>query len=169
MATLLFVKRGYHQVTTAEIAQLAGVSVPTLFNYFPNKEALLFDEDVEQEEHLIASVVSRKKGTSILKALLDYGLKNPAYVPANRKIVRGVRRLIRTTPELSRYEQQIYMRYETSLARTLQQEARRKLGKVEAQSVAHFILDAFYRATDAPNPAKTLRALFDLLREGWAE
>ncbi len=169
MATQLFIERGYHEVTTAEIAKLANVSVPTLFNYFSNKESLVFDEDVEREERLIDAVVSRKKGVSILDALLDFGRKNPAFNPANRKLVRDFRNLIRSTPELSNYERQIMMRYESSLAKVLQKEAKTKLGGVEAQSIAHFISDAFYRASDSPNPRTTLETLFEILKNGWAE
>lgn len=169
MATKLFIERGYHEVTTAEIAKLANVSVPTLFNYFSNKESLVFDEDVEREEYLIDAVVSRKKGVSVLDALRDFGLKNPAFNPANRKLVRDFRNLIKSTPELALYERQISMRYESSLAKLLQKEAKKELGKIEAQSIAHFILDAFYRASDSPHPQATLDSLFEILKHGWAE
>ena len=169
MATKLFIERGYHEVTTAQIAELAQVSVPTLFNYFPNKESLVFDEDKEREVRLIDAVVSRKKGVSILDALRDFGMKNPSFNPANQKLVRDFRSLIKATPELALYERQILMRYEDSLAKTLQKEAKTELGKIEAQSIAHFISDAFYRAADAPHPQKTLDALFEILRNGWKE
>ncbi|TGM58876.1 TetR/AcrR family transcriptional regulator [Leptospira adleri] len=169
MATKLFIERGYHEVTTAEIAKLANVSVPTLFNYFANKESLVFDEDVEREERLIDAVVSRKKGTSILDALLDFGLKNPAFNPANRELVRGFRKLIKSTPELSLCERQIMMRYENSLAKVLKKEAKTKLGETEAASIAHFISDAFYRASDSPHPRATLETLFKILKNGWSE
>ncbi|BDA78631.1 TetR family transcriptional regulator [Leptospira kobayashii] len=169
MATKLFIERGYHEVTTAEIAKLANVSVPTLFNYFENKESLVFDEDVEREERLIDAVVSRKKGVSILDALLEFGLKNPAFNPANRKLVQDFRNLIKSTPELSVYERQIMMRYESSLAKTIQKEAKKKLSEVEAGSIAHFISDAFYRASNATNPSKALETIFEILKNGWEE
>jgi len=169
MATKLFIERGYHEVTTAEIAKLANVSVPTLFNYFSNKESLVFDEDIEREERLIEAVVSRKKGVSILDALRDFGMKNPAFNPANRKLVRDFRNLIKSTPELSVYERQIMMRYESSLAKVLQKEAKTKLSDVEAESIAHFISDAFYRASNATHPGKALELLFEILKNGWSE
>lgn len=169
MATRLFIERGYHEVTTAEIAKLANVSVPTLFNYFTNKESLVFDEDEEREERLVDAVISRKKGVSILDALRDFGMKNPAFKPENRKLVREFRNLIRSTPELSAYERQISMRYENSLAKVLQKESKNELGKVEAQCIAHFILDAFYRSSDSSRPEETLNALFEILKKGWGE
>ncbi|TGJ98355.1 TetR/AcrR family transcriptional regulator [Leptospira langatensis] len=169
MATKLFMEQGYHAVTTAQIAKLANVSVPTLFNYFPNKESLVFDEDIEREERLLNAVLSRKKGVSILDALLDFGLKNPAFNSVNRKLVRDFRNFIKSTPELSHYERQITMRYESSLAKVLQKEAKNKLGDVEAGSIAHFILDAFFRASDSSRPQKTLESLFEILKNGWEE
>ncbi|PKA06332.1 TetR family transcriptional regulator [Leptospira ellisii] len=169
MATRLFIERGYHEVTTAEIAKLANVSVPTLFNYFSNKESLVFDEDAEREERLIEAVVSRKKGVSVLDALRDFGMRNPAFNPANRKLVRDFRNLVRSTPELSLYERRISTRYENSLARILIKEAKTKLSQAEAGSIAHYVLDAYYRSSDSTNPRKTLDALFKILKNGWAQ
>lgn len=39
-ATALFSRRGFHGVSTREIAQKAGVSLGNIYNHFPNKEAL---------------------------------------------------------------------------------------------------------------------------------
>ena len=72
LATGLFIEKGYDQVTTAEIARLAEVSVPTLFKYFPTKETLVFDEEDEREARLVAAVTDRKAGVSILDGLLEY-------------------------------------------------------------------------------------------------
>ena len=60
IATNLFIERGYDAVTTAEIARLAEVSVTTLFNYFPTKESLVFDEDQSIEAALVHAVISQK-------------------------------------------------------------------------------------------------------------
>ena len=38
----LFLERSFDQVTIAEIAEAADVSVNTVFNYFPTKEDLFF-------------------------------------------------------------------------------------------------------------------------------
>jgi AcrR family transcriptional regulator len=75
MATALFIERGYHAVTTAEIAERAAVSVPTLFNYFPTKESLVFDEDSEREARLVETVENRGEA-GIQAALLAAGLAN---------------------------------------------------------------------------------------------
>jgi AcrR family transcriptional regulator len=44
VATTLFMERGFDHVTVAEVAKSADVAVQTVFNHFPTKEDLLFDE-----------------------------------------------------------------------------------------------------------------------------
>ena len=43
-AMQLFAQRGFDHVTVAEVAEAAAVSEKTVFNYFPTKEDLFFDE-----------------------------------------------------------------------------------------------------------------------------
>jgi AcrR family transcriptional regulator len=44
VATELFIERGFDAVTVAEVAKAADVAVQTVFNHFPTKEDLFFDE-----------------------------------------------------------------------------------------------------------------------------
>src|SRR6266496_5631258 len=44
VATALFMERGFDAVTVAEVARAADVAVQTVFNHFPTKEDLFFDE-----------------------------------------------------------------------------------------------------------------------------
>lgn len=44
VATALFLERGFDAVTVAEVAAAADVAVQTVFNHFPAKEDLFFDE-----------------------------------------------------------------------------------------------------------------------------
>src|ERR671936_3026411 len=68
-AMQLFVARGFDHVTVAEVAEAAGVSEKTVFNYFPTKEDLFFDEAAERERALLALLRERGPGESILSAL----------------------------------------------------------------------------------------------------
>jgi AcrR family transcriptional regulator len=68
-AMRLFVVRGFDHVTVAEVAEAAGVSQKTVYNYFPTKEDLLFDEVPAREAALVAAVHDRRPGESIVGAL----------------------------------------------------------------------------------------------------
>ncbi len=61
----LFAQHGYDAVTVAEIARAADVSEQTVFNYFPAKEDLVFDEEEQMREALVAAIRDRPAGTSI--------------------------------------------------------------------------------------------------------
>jgi AcrR family transcriptional regulator len=65
----LFAKRGFDHVTVAEVAEAANVSEKTVYNYFPTKEDLFFDEVPEREAALVAAVTGRRQGESVLQAL----------------------------------------------------------------------------------------------------
>src|SRR3954453_22851663 len=71
VAMKLFLKRGFDAVTVAEIADAAGVSEKTVFNYFPTKEDIFFDEVPARQAALVAAVRERPPGTSMLAALRD--------------------------------------------------------------------------------------------------
>jgi AcrR family transcriptional regulator len=68
-AMRLFAKRGFDHVTVAEVAAAADVSEKTVYNYFPTKEDLFFDEVPAREAALVAAVTGRREGESILRAL----------------------------------------------------------------------------------------------------
>jgi AcrR family transcriptional regulator len=68
-AMQLFVARGFDRVTVADVAQAADVSQKTVFNYFPTKEDLFFDEVPAREAALVDAVRSRQPGETIVSAL----------------------------------------------------------------------------------------------------
>jgi AcrR family transcriptional regulator len=68
-AMQLFAQRGFDRVTVAEVAAAAGVSEKTVFNYFPTKEDLFFDEVPAREAALRNAIRDRAPGESILAAL----------------------------------------------------------------------------------------------------
>jgi AcrR family transcriptional regulator len=69
VAMRLFVQRGFDRVTVAEVAAEAGVSEKTVFNYFPTKEDLFFDEIPERSRKLAEAIGSRAEGETILDTL----------------------------------------------------------------------------------------------------
>jgi AcrR family transcriptional regulator len=68
-AMQLFAQRGFDRVTVAEVAAAAEVSEKTVYNYFPTKEDLFFDEVPAREAALVAAIRGRRDGESILSAL----------------------------------------------------------------------------------------------------
>ena len=69
IATKMFIDRGFENVTVVEVAAAADVSVATIFNYFPTKEDLFFDRELEIIEAHARFVRERKKSESITQAL----------------------------------------------------------------------------------------------------
>ena len=69
IATGLFIQRGFDEVTVAEIAEAAGVSKMTVFNYFPRKEDLFLDRHADRLRELEDVVRERLSGESAVAAL----------------------------------------------------------------------------------------------------
>ncbi len=72
-ATRLFESRGFENVTLAEIADAAQVSVKTIFNYFGSKEELFFDAEDQLLESLLRAVRERgadQSQTRVVRPLL---------------------------------------------------------------------------------------------------
>ncbi|MGI5153672.1 TetR/AcrR family transcriptional regulator [Microbispora sp. CA-102843] len=69
VASGLFIQRGFDNVTVAEVAEAAGVSTKTVFNYFPRKEDLFLDRFPEAVELVTRAVRGRAEGESPLAAL----------------------------------------------------------------------------------------------------
>ena len=68
-AMQLFVTRGFDHVTVAEVAAAADVSEKTVFNYFPTKEDLFFDEVPARQAAAVDAIRQRRPGESIVAAL----------------------------------------------------------------------------------------------------
>ncbi len=68
-ATLLFIERGFDQVTVDEIAAAADVGRMTVFNHFPRKEDMFFDRDEEGREILRDALRQRDSGVAPIEAL----------------------------------------------------------------------------------------------------
>ncbi|HZZ52256.1 MAG TPA: helix-turn-helix domain-containing protein, partial [Pseudonocardia sp.] len=69
-AKRLFEERGYDEVTVAEIADAANVSVKTLFVYFRSKEDLVF-ADNDLIDTLLARLTSREEHISPARVVAD--------------------------------------------------------------------------------------------------
>lgn len=69
-ATRLFLERGFDEVTLAEVAEAAGVSVKTIFNYFGSKEELFLDREELLHSAILDAVRTRGPGVRVTQALI---------------------------------------------------------------------------------------------------
>jgi AcrR family transcriptional regulator len=69
IATKMFIERGFDEVTVAEVAAAADVSVATVFNYFETKEELFFDREGQVIEAQRRFILERKAGETITSVL----------------------------------------------------------------------------------------------------
>ncbi len=87
-AARLFAERGFHLTTTRDIANAAGVSEGTLYNYFENKEDLLMGLlqsllDVQRLQSSLSAALPQDPQqylTSVLRARRDYTNQNMLYL-----------------------------------------------------------------------------------------
>ena len=121
-ALRLFVERGFEHVTVSEVAEAAGVSDKTVFNYFPTKEDLFFDEVDEREAALVAAIRDRRPDESIPEALRRHEVSD-----CGRMCSPGFAafaRLIEESPALRAKELEVMARFHRTLAQVLQEELR---------------------------------------------
>lgn len=119
-ATLLFLERGYDNVTIADIAVAADVAKMTVTNYFPRKEDLVLDLHDVFVESLARTVGERSPGESALVALRDAYLS----AAADKDAVVGFSgpefaRLITGSPALVARLREFHDERERRLAETL--------------------------------------------------
>jgi AcrR family transcriptional regulator len=70
-ATRLFVERGFDDVTLAEVAEAADVSIKTIFNHFGSKEELFLDREAELQDGVLSAVSGRPAGRTVTEALAE--------------------------------------------------------------------------------------------------
>ena len=87
----LFAERGYDNVTVAEIAAGAGVSVKTLFQHFRSKDDLLLAELDAVHQRLLNALRTRDRGQTPLDVMTDWMLSEVENSPPD-----GMERFQRT-------------------------------------------------------------------------
>ncbi|MFF3437494.1 TetR/AcrR family transcriptional regulator [Streptosporangium sp. NPDC002721] len=150
IATWLFVTKGFDNVTVAEVARTAGVSVNTVFNYFGTKEDLLFDRQEEVEDLPSRVVRERRPGESPLEALrrdfldaLDTRHHRYGFHEGGDAFTRMVSR----SPSLNARLREMREGREKALARTLAEEAGADPGDLTPALVAAQVNAVLHRLT----------------------
>jgi AcrR family transcriptional regulator len=83
-AQRLFAERGFDDVTVAEIADAANISVKTLFTYVRSKEELTFGDEPTVLDAVVAAVRDRRIGQTPLVAAAKALLEATADAPASQ-------------------------------------------------------------------------------------
>lgn len=171
----LFAERGFDRVSVADIAAAAGVAEKTVYNYFPVKADMFFDEaDVIQAE-LLAAVRHRAAGQSALDAVATFVAGRAEWAAGRRPAqpTRSFRQLIADSPALQARQRLMFGRYERALASLLASETGAAPGSVEP-FVASVALIAVLRASFEARPSSArpgqdiATAALGLLRGGLA-
>lgn len=164
-ATVLFRQRGYDEVTVAEVAAAAGVSVPTLFSYFPDgKPALAIRVDEDRGRVLAQAIQNRVAGTSVLDAVQQFMLTRG---PFRAETDDRLQALIVSTPQLRDYASTRWMRCQGMLADALAAEVGAAAPDASLHALARFVLEVPDIAAGYPDPAGALHGIFARLRQGW--
>ena len=125
-ARRLFSERGFEQVSVAEIAHAAEVSPATVFNYFPNKEDLVYGRFEAFEQQLLTAIRDRPRGETVIAAFKNFILEPRGLLAttdeAKAKELLALTRMITASPALLARERQILARYTDALAKLIADE-----------------------------------------------
>ena len=168
-ATVLFIERGFDNVSIREIAEQADVSPTTVFAHFPQKEALVFDEDEEQRDRLVAAVRDRSNDTSITTALRDFYAAEIATNVAEHgdEVARRFMAFLDDTPALRDYAARMWVRHEDALAAQIATEFGLSEPSNEIRAYARFVLQIQLLVSADAAPTPMLEAAFRVLDRGW--
>ena len=137
----LFVKRGFDHVTVGEIARAAGVSEKTVFNYFPTKEDIFFDEVPKRLEALAEAIRSRDPGQSLVEAMHGLHAKECGRLasPGFAQFARA----IAASPALQAKEMEVMGQFTDHLAATIREEL--TLHPADAQIAANLLMSVHWQ------------------------
>jgi len=161
-AMRLFMRRGFDAVSVAQIAAAAGVAEKTVYNYFPVKAAMFFDEADNVLAELLAAVRYRAAGQSAVDAVAAFiagrgergGGRRPAQ-PTGR-----FRQLIAGSTALQAQQRRMFAGFEAALASVLAEETGARPGAAEpfvaAVALVGVIRAAFEAGPAGPGPDRDM-------------
>jgi AcrR family transcriptional regulator len=137
----LFVTRGFDHVTVGEIARETGVSEKTVFNYFPTKEDIFFDEVPERLEALTDAVRARRPEQSLVETMHHLHAKqcgrlaSPGFAQFSRTIAES--------PALQAKETEVMAEFTDHLAATIREEL--GIHPADAQIAANLLMSVHWQ------------------------
>ena len=145
-ATVLFLERGFQQVTVAEVAAAAGVSKVTVFAHFPRKEDLLLDRGPEALTLVRAAVRDRPPGVGPVQALRALAVNLAGERHPLSGLTAGSRPFLRTvaaSPELISRARELLDELEQDLGALLASELAGAGDAADARLLAALIIAAY--------------------------
>ena len=133
-ADRLFAERGFENVTVAEIADAANVSVKTVFTYVNAKEELIFRQQTVLDA-VVRAVASRKLGQTPLVAAAQ-ALLAAVYETDENLSLESFQRMVASGPAARSRVRALWDETETRLAEVLRAEARGVRGDVQVERAA---------------------------------
>ena len=170
VATMLFLERGFDNVSIREVADAADVSPTTVFAHFSQKEALVFDEDDEQRDRLVAAVRNRPAGVTINRALHDFYAEeiDVNFEEHGDQVARRFMNFLNETPALRDYASKMWLRHEDALAAAIADELGLSVPTAEIQVYSRFVLQMQILVSESDEQRATVAAGFDILESGWS-
>lgn len=169
VATRMFLERGFDAVSVREVAEAADVSPTTVFAHFPQKEALVFDEDDEQRDRLVTAVRTRPNGMTIHRALYEFYAEEIRISAAEHgdDVAQRFMRFLNETPALRDYGARMWLRHEVSLADAIATELGMSAPSDHVRVYARFVLQVQILVSESDHARAVLDAGFGLLEPGW--
>jgi AcrR family transcriptional regulator len=152
-AMRLFLENSFDNVTIAQIAETADVSVNTVFNYFPTKEDLFFGSNPGGDSGLAHLAKTRKPHEAVivfLRRLLDESIERFTTTPtslAEIAYMAALRRVLEQSPALQVHAAQTARRathdVEDSFTQALAQDVKAKGTDLTPRLVASQVLAVY--------------------------
>ncbi|WP_059020209.1 TetR family transcriptional regulator [Mycobacterium sp. M26] len=119
----LFESAGYAATTVEQIARKAGVSSATFFRYFGSKEEVLFTNEQDAVDEMVALVAAREDRAATLAALSEpIACFAEGYLDDADSETQRVTRLVMTTRDVESRSMRMRLRWEHAVAHQLADE-----------------------------------------------
>ena len=170
-ALRLFREQGYHATTVEKIAEAAEISPSTFFRYFPTKEDLVLQDDMDTR--LIEALERQPAGLSALAAVRAAVREAFAsYNAADLDVIRETTRLTMTVPEVRARAVDEFTRTIGLISQALAKRAGRSADDLNVRVMAGAIIGVIMAITipweDGWADRQTMEESFQRIEQGLA-